>query len=251
MKKEISQVKHSENITLVFDGTIVTPDTFRRVVSAFVDLLTAVTDKAAGEGKRTVWNMSVAKGSCVFVAQPVSDTATKNTTERVIHAIRDGMKRLEKGTIAPPTYFDQKALRAARELASLSNEKRLNYVQFKTAGSPFAISQKTADTASKLLGQHQALGSVEGNLQTISVRGTPQFVVFDSLYDKGVNCFMDEKVMDDAMRAFRKRVTVTGMVQYDKESRPVSIKVDTIKVFKDMSERPPIRELRGILKKAQ
>src|SRR5437899_11323519 len=108
----------AENITMVFDGTIVTPDTFRRVVSAFVDLLTAVTDRVAGDGKKTVWNMSVDNGSCVFVAQPVPDTATKQTALKVIHAIKEGVQRLEKGSPVPPTHFDQKALRAARDLAS-------------------------------------------------------------------------------------------------------------------------------------
>lgn len=241
----------SQGITLDFDGAVITPDTFRRVVSAFVDLLTAVTDKAAGDGKKPVWNMSVESGSCVFVAKPVPDAATGRSSENVMRAIKEGIHRLEKGAIAPPSYFDQKALRAVRELASLSDNKRLKYIRFKTgSGAPVTMTKSAVDTAIKLLGQHQALGSVEGNLQTISVRGTPQFVVFDSLYHKGVNCFMGEGVLEDAMRAFQKRVVVTGMVQYDKDSRPVSIKVDSICVFKDISQLPPMKELRGILKRA-
>src|SRR6266852_3004907 len=47
--------KGANSITLDFDGALVTPDTFRRLVSAFVDLLNAVTEKAAGTGKRAIW----------------------------------------------------------------------------------------------------------------------------------------------------------------------------------------------------
>jgi hypothetical protein len=243
--------KGANSVTLDFDGAVVTPDTFRRLVSAFVDLLNAVTEKAAGTGKRAVWNMAVAKGSRLLIATAVADRKTEVVAEKVIHAIPDGLRRLEKGTPVSPTYFDQRALRAARELASIPKERKLTYVKFWAAGPPVPVSQRSADTAVKLLGQHQALGSVEGKLQTISERGTLQFVVFDSLYDKGINCFMDEEIMEQAMQAFRKRVAVTGMVQYDQESRPVSIRVDTIQVFKDVAELPPIKDLRGIFKKAQ
>lgn len=252
MKKPTKKLNVGGNsVTLDFDGTVVTPDTFRRLVSAFVDLLNAVTDKAAGGGKRAVWNMGVSEGSRLVTATAVADRATEQVAQRVIRAIPDGLRRLEKGTPVPPDLFDQRALRAARELASIPKERKLTYVTFHAAGNPVLLSEKSADTAVKLLGQHQALGSVEGKLQTISERGTLQFVVFDSLYDKGVNCFMDEGIMEQAMQAFRKRVVVTGMVQYDQEGRPVSIRVDNIRVFKDLNELPPIKEFRGLFKKAQ
>lgn len=253
MKRITKSLKKDQNsITLDFDGPVVTPDTFRRLVSAFVDLLMAVTDKAAGTGKKTVWDMTVSTGSRLFVARAVADHKTTATTQRVIKALPSGLNKLEKGTDVPPAYFDQRALRAARELAQIPKQRKLTYVRFHAEGVPdIPVSQHSADTAIRLLGQHQALGSVEGKLRTLSDKGALQFVVFDDLYDNGVNCFMNEELMEQAKDAFRKRVAVTGMVQYDQEGRPVSIRVDTIKVFKDVSELPPIKNLRGIFKKAQ
>lgn len=251
-KLEKGKIKKDENsVTLDFDGPIVTPDTFRRLVSAFVDLLNAVTDKAAGTGKKTVWDMNVSTGSRLFIARAVADHKTTATTQRVITALPDGLKKLEKGTAVPPAYFDQRALRAARELASIPKQRKLTYVRFRSKGPEVPVSQLSADTAIRLLGQHQALGSVEGRLRTISDRGALQFVVFDSLYDNGVNCFMSEELAEQAKDAFRKRVSVTGMIQYDPDGRPVSIRVDSIRVFKDVEELPPIKNLRGIFKKAQ
>jgi CTP:molybdopterin cytidylyltransferase MocA len=253
MKKQVGKKvrKSRKSVTLDFDAPVVTPDTFRRLVSAFVDLLNSVTEKAAGSGKRATWNMTVSKGSRLLTAAAVADRATESVAEKVARAIPDGLKRLEKGTQSPPSYFDQRALRAARELATVSKERKITYLRFNADGSHAAVSHRTAETAVKLLGQHQALGTVEGKLQTISDRQTLQFVVFDSLYDKGINCFMNEAIMEKAMAAFRKRVAVTGMVQYDQEGQPVSIRVDTLEVFKDVAELPPIKDLRGIFKKAQ
>jgi hypothetical protein len=252
MKKQVAKIrKSSKSVTLDFDAPVVAPDTFRRLVSAFVELLNSVTEKAAGTGKRATWNMTVSEGSRLLTAAAVADRTTEAVVEKVVHAIPDGLRRLAKGTPATPMYFDQRALRAARELASISKERKLTYLQFRAVGSPVSVSERVADTVVKLLGQHQALGTIEGKLQTISDRQTLQFVVFDSLYDKGINCFMDEAIMEQAMQAFRKRVAVTGMVQYDQEGQPVSIRVDTIHVFKDVSELTPISELRGLFKKAQ
>jgi hypothetical protein len=187
--------KSANSVMLDFDGTLVTPDTFRRLVSAFVDLINAVTEKAAGTGKRTVWNMAVSEGSRLLIATAIADRKTEAVAQKVIRAIPDGLRRLEKGTPVPPTYFDQRALRAARELATIPRERKLTYVKFVAAGLPVHFSQRSADTAIKLLGQHQALGTVEGKLQTITERGTLQFVVFDSLYDKGINCFGQMQIL--------------------------------------------------------
>jgi hypothetical protein len=81
------KLAYINSITLDFDGPVVTPDTFRRLVSAFVDLLMAVTDKAAGTGKKTVWDMTVSTGSRLFVARAVADHKTTATTLRVLKAL--------------------------------------------------------------------------------------------------------------------------------------------------------------------
>jgi hypothetical protein len=236
-------------IVLAFDGPVVSPDTFKRAVNAFIELLKAVSNEAAGDGKKIQWNMSVEKGSNVLIARPVPDVETTRASSLVIRALPDGLRRLEKGTPTSPSYFDEKALRAAKDLASIKdgNAKSLDYLQIRSYGKPCEVSERTVSSIGRLLGgQHQALGSIEGRLQTITDRGTLQFVVYDSLFDKGVNCFMDDKIVDQAIKAWRKRVAVSGMVQYDKEGHPVSIRVDTIREFKDVSELPTIKEMRGI-----
>ena len=158
MKKSIKRTDKS--VTLDFDGAVVTPDTFRRLVSAFVDLLGAVTEKAAGTGEKTIWDMCVSEGSRLLIATAVADRKTEAVAQKVVRAIPDGLRRLEKGTPVPPTYFDARALRAARELASISKERKLIYVQFRSGGTQVSVSPRAADTVVKLLGQHQALGTM-------------------------------------------------------------------------------------------
>jgi hypothetical protein len=151
--------------------------------------------------------------------------------------------------------FSQRAFYAVKELASL--RAKVNQIGITTieigsgGGKQLAVTSKTADLLKKNLGaQKSAFGSIEGKLSTISLRNTFQFVVYDALADRPVNCFMPEAKFREAHSAFGKRVSVFGMVQYDRDGKPLSIKVDTIRVFRDLSELPPISSFLGILKSA-
>ena len=237
-----------------FDAKVVSPDTLKRAVSAFVDLLRGVSENVVGGGeKRIQWNMCLSEGSRLVVAHAVTDPETQRASELVIHVLQDGLKRLERDTPSIPSYFDERCLRAARELAMLRSEnKGLDYVRIRSTGRPTEISERSSVCVDRLLGgQHQALGAIEGKLQTLSDRQTLQFVVYDSLYDRGVNCFIREDLVPQAMKAFRKRVAVTGVIQYDREGRPVSIRVEGIREFKDDADLPTVKSMRGIFKRSE
>ena len=77
----------------------------------------------------------------MVTATALADLQTAAVSEKVVRAIPDGLRRLEKGTPAPPSYFDQRALRAARELASSPKERKLTYLQFHAAGAPVRLAR--------------------------------------------------------------------------------------------------------------
>jgi len=240
-------------VTLDFDGNLISPETFRRAVNAFVDLIREVSKEVSGSSTKIQWNISVASGSRLVIARPVPDPATQRKSHEAVAAINSGVRRLEKGTTTNPIFFTENALRAARELASLQDKdsKTVMYVRIRTNGQAAELTQNAVKSTSALMGgQHQALSCIEGKLQTISERGSFQFVVFDDLFDRGVNCFIDEEMMKEALTHFGKRVAVLGMVQYDRDGRPVSIKVQTIKPFPEVQALPPIKSLRGIFKRS-
>ena len=198
-----------EEITLRLDGELITPEDFKKAVQAFVELLLTVTEETSRGGKRPTWNMSVREGSTVLVASAVPDVETRRAARETIKRVRSGVSSMEKrGRIVMPD-FTQKALYAVRELASLP--AKVNRVGISTVmlgngeGKTLALTSKTADFLKKNLGaQKSAYGSIEGKLSTISVRNTFQFVVYDALFDRGINCFMPEGKFKDAHSAFGK-----------------------------------------------
>jgi hypothetical protein len=55
--------------------------------------------------------------------------------------------------------------------------------------------------------------------------------------------------MEKAVKAFRKRVSVIGLVKYRRNGTPLSIDVDDIHVFDPDSELPSVDDVIGIYKR--
>ena len=250
-----SKSKAASELTLRFTGVLVTPEEFRKTVNAFIDLLIQVSEEISDGRSKPLWNMSVREGSNILVAKPVADPKTEKNAKETIRVVISGIKLLERGKSDIP-HFNRRAMHAAKDLSSViarPGKQGIDAVEIRgnTRQKPVILTIKTSETVTSQIGvQHQAYGSVEGRLQTITERGTFQFVVFDALTDRGINCFVPQEKFKEAHGAFGKRVNVSGVVQYDRNGLPVSIKVDAIRVFREMHELPEIEHFRGILKGA-
>lgn len=89
-----------------------------------------------------------------------------------------------------------------------------------------------------LLGVHtKAMGSIEGRLQSITERSGLRVSVYDSLTDKAIHCYINDDLMQEAMKAFGKRVNVFGMISYDKAGNPKRIKVEEMFVLDVIEKR--------------
>ena len=253
-KPKAKAAGHGEELTLRIEGALVTPEDFKKAVHAFVELLVNVTaDTSKGE-KKPQWNMSVRQGSSVLVARAVPDLETRRAAREAVKRVKSGVAKIEKGRFdfadLPP-----RAIYAVRDLASLP--AKINQIGITSVtigngtGKRLPVTSKSADFLNKNIGtQKTSIGSIEGKLSTITERGKFQFVVYDALSDRGVNCFVPADKNKEAHAAFGRRVNVFGTVQYDKDGRPLSIQVKTIRLLRDLTELPPIAFFKGILKTA-
>jgi hypothetical protein len=245
--------RYRDELTLKLDGALITPEAFKKAAQAFADLLIQITDEVAKDGAKPSWNISVRSGSSIFVAKPVAaaDPRTKKRAKETIRVLRSGISRLSRGSVNIP-HFNFQALSAARELSSLKAKPGtagITMIRLANGdGKSVEVTPRVADVVKKSFsGEHRAYGSIEGKLQTMSARGGFQFVVFDALTDKGVNCFVPEEKFNLAHNAFGRRVRVEGEINYDKQSRPLSIHVSDIKVFRELKDLPPVDAFLGLL----
>jgi len=249
----------TQQLMLKLDGKVMA-DTFVRAVGDFIALVKDVTGQVtasmAGEaralGDGVDWVVSVTKGSINLAVTP---DVVNVPARAAVRAVATGMRQIGKKA-ERPRFFTDAALRLARNLAVLVDGKALEAVQLKASphgGKAVDLSAKVAANVDAIMaGQVRDYGSVEGKLEMISVRNGPHFTVYDALTDQGVPCHIPTEKLAEAMDAFGKRVSVSGLIRYRKTTgEPLSIEVEELRVFPDRTTLPTADDVYGILSQAE
>ena len=248
--------KKHRNVVLNLGGTV-TPAQFLRGVKDFFGILRSVAKNVTDDKGGVRWEISVKEGSNLIVATGLpKGISTKEDVMLTINSINTGIEALATGTTEHPKHFTEKALDLVKDLAALAEGAKnqgLDTIEFRVDGVAIPVGAEAAASVNRIRGkEHTAIGSIEGKVRTVSDRNGFRVVVYDSLRDRSVNCFFsDEELLDQALLAFRKRVTVFGTVRYRKDGTPISVRVDRIRVFRSQDELPPISQIQGIFKRAR
>lgn len=241
-------------VILNLDGEV-SPADFQRGIKSFFGVLREVTRNATNEDN-VRWTISVKSGSNLIVAQAHSKgPAPQESVFHTVAAIKRGFKSLNDGTKEAPLCFSEQALRQARNLALLAEkgaDRGLDKVEIRTNGESVDLSAQTVASVRAIEGKrYTSLGTVEGRLQTVSTRRGFKVVVYDSLRDRKVECrFEDESLMREVLRAFGKRVGVSGWITYKADGTPLRVRVTSFRAFRDKDDLPPPESVRGIFNRA-
>ena len=198
-------------------------------VSAFVDLLTCVSEATAFGAPATRWTLSVREGSQIINARPrPSLEAGRNPfIAATVESIESGLTSLERGEKRRPAYFDDRAMRAGRKLAQLTNTVPITIWIDNVAVS---LSTQTAASIDAVLeAKYSSHGTLEGILDLVSERGRPKFGLKDALTGSVVNCRVDdEQLLERALALFGKRVSAIGEIRHRADGTAVSMTVDDL-----------------------
>lgn len=187
---------------------------------------------------------------------PTSKTATVSA-KAVAAAWVAGISALQS-TNACPQYFTEPALRHAASLSSLF-ARRLSQIEYTCGGKSARASGAVFENAnfairvleSKRLrerGKRREHGSIDGHLSELSAQASKdKIVVVDRLSGFKTRCyFHDEELEQRAREAWKKRVEVTGEITTDTEGRPAEMAVERMRIFRDRSALPQMKDLFGI-----
>jgi hypothetical protein len=92
---------------------------------------------------------------------------------------------------------------------------------------------------------HTEFSEVDGELDIISVRGTPNFVLYEHGTDRRIRCVFGSNLMPAVKEALGKRVLVEGTVRYRRNGTPV--RITDVTRFKILPE--PSREMSDLMGK--
>lgn len=244
-----------EVLKLTLRGDRITVEAFADAVTAFLEVVREVTAEMTGSAKEIEWLVAVESGSAQvsFIAERSKPTTP---VRQVTAAVYGGMKELdqhptERRPIKRPKHFTDHAVQRAKEISQLAERKRVESIRVRRSREHNAITRETALNASRILeARPTEVGSIEGQLQMLSVRHRMHFAIWDDLHDREVRCYIpasNEALYDQAHAAMRQRVAVFGVVRLTEAGEPTSIQVKDIEVFPDPSELPTADEIYGIL----
>lgn len=239
---------NENKITLKLDSKEVPLTQFKSMVTAFFDLIEAV-GKEASEISPIHWSIAVKEGSQVVIAYGKSEDDTM-LHDVIENSIPNGLRVLESGCENLPRHFNSRAVQAARKLASHRGVgDNIIPISIQTGKKRTNITSKTVASADVLMGfSYQSYGSIEGRLKMLSdSEGGVKFAIFQKLYKRSVSCNVPNELVENAVMHFRKRVIVTGRIQYDRKGKAISMRATHIEGLPENDNLPSLSEVRGIL----
>jgi hypothetical protein len=239
---------HPNRLTLYLDGPRITAERFVRAVSAFFDLITEVAESVEGRKRPVKWIVTVSEGSTQVHADPLPVKPAVQVG-LIATTVLEGVRTIERSARRPPNFSDY-ALRRVRDLGSVADGAEVERALVKLDRKAVSVRKDAVAHVDRILGVSvKDYGSIEGRLETISVRGGANLAVYDVLTDRKIECLIAPAQLEDAWLALGQRVIVGGLIRYRKTGEPISIEAEHMQVL-SASEAISADEVYGILSEA-
>jgi len=203
-------------ITFALDGEIVLSE-FSQALKNFDQLINQLS-KEVGNAKFD-WSIEeLYSGSAIATFRGIFED--EKVIGSVIDAYEEVGEALQNGKDIP---YSSLVRNYAYEITGLING-RINSVRFETEEKDFIISQKSSTEFEKPIIRY-SLGSVKGEIQTLSKRKQLFFTLWDSLFDKPVNCYFQRDQEERMRDAWGKRAVISGKIgRQSQTGKPVVVR---------------------------
>ncbi|OGI00184.1 MAG: hypothetical protein A2Y25_00355 [Candidatus Melainabacteria bacterium GWF2_37_15] len=231
-------------LTLKIDCDKIPAKEFRESINNFIDLIDNVARNICSGEKCINQLISIEHGSAIlhsYIEQ--KDEKYFEYPLKVVQAVSEGFKCLEKDGGKPPKYFNNKSLELVKNIAK---HKDVKIITPKNEEIP--LTNNTVNNIALLTQlKTSALGSIEGKIQTISTRKGLKVTIYEALNDNPVKCACDdEKISEILKSSIDKRVCARGEIFYNKDGIPQKIKINELRIL-GQEPLPNWEDVRGIL----
>lgn len=169
--------------------------------------------------------------------------------------VREGIRAIQSRCEERPAGFSDTALRSLRRVAALSSRQlRVSVSAGRGKGEAVELGAETvAQIDAWLSGQRDAVGSVEGTLEIISIHNRPRFSIYERRLGPGrsggspvrVECHFPETLLPRIKMALGERVCIRGRVHYRKDGVPATVDVQWLRVLRPLEQLPSLEAMIG------
>ena len=238
------------HLSLKLDGERIYSTAFKKAVDHFFAFVDKLSIQLGDKNRPARWIISVDKGSICLGLHP--ELAPEQTIgfPDLIKEIETGINQISKKDVRP-SYYSNEMLSDLKALAKLPTQKNsgIKGIYIIPNGNEIEVTSSVRTNIDSILKiQREEFGSFEGTLKIISAVQGLHFQIYEFVHDRAIKCLMDERITQEALRAFNKRVYVFGLIRYSKGGIPGEIQVQDLHVLRDEKELPTANEVLGILK---
>jgi len=226
-------------------------------VEAWTGFLQEVGKHVAGvTGRDAVrYVITEAKGGSMTLdvsPQPARKQVPASAMPRIAAAVTSGIRTLERST-RRPKHFTDNALMNLRDLARLAGPETPAVKVSNGTGEPISLSTRLITHVDAMLAPDvESIGTVEGKLEGLIIHGKRRFLVYDAITERQVSCYFTPRVeWESVLRAFGKRVAVSGFIRSRSSGEKVSITVSRFYVFPEEDDLPTIDSMLGSVRASQ
>jgi hypothetical protein len=150
-----------------------------------------------------------------------------------VQQVREGVRSIHARNPQRPEGFTDAALRALRRAAYLSGPKlRITLSSGQGEGEAVPLDAAlVAQIDSWLAGQRNAIGSVEGKLEVISVHNRLRFTLYGGRGER-IECLFQETLLPQVKSALGERVCIRGRVHYRKDGVPATVEAQRLHLMR-------------------
>ncbi len=230
-----------DDLTLTLDGDVSIHD-FATAVSALDRLVKSLTEAIAEDKNAIQWVVTELEAGSATTT--ITGYAEKpQDVQSVIAGYSAVGRALATGGAVP---YSEKVRKEAKKIMGILGGE-VSSITFNTANGEITVAPE--QKAYKEVETFTSFGAVEGRVQTLSSRAGLKFTLFDTIYDKPVQCYLESEWQDKLRDFWGKRVIVEGMVtRSSRTGHPLNIRqISTIEVL-PVIQPGAFREARGVLK---
>ena len=241
----------SINLRIEGQDEALNPTTFINAVRYFWGMLRDL-DSAVSQGQSgsVSWEIeALSKNSPALITFRGRSISDAESLDQIEQTCMNGLVQLSKGERLP--HYSDSAIRNALRLARLHNQKRrdgLKLIQISSDNQQIELGPHTVKGIESLTNAtYESIGSVVGNLDSISVHRGNEFRVWEELEVRAVTCRFPPDLLELAKQSLGSRVLVYGDVKSNSSGQRTSVIVHGIELYPGDFDLPTIEQLSGII----
>lgn len=217
-------------VSLKLNGDVTLSD-FAKVMNHFTALIDELTSDV-GEQAEIEWEIAkLESGSAMAVV--VGKSHNEFAVDKVVQAYEVIGQAITENK---PIPYSETIAREARSITHVLNGK-IKSIEMLTEDYATLIDYSVVDQDTEEE-KGYSYGTITGWVETLSKRGKMRFILYDTLFDRAVSCYLAKNQENLMLDAWDKKITVAGKVYREPETgRPFQVR--EINYIEEKGTSPP------------